>query len=644
MKVEIARTSGGPWMWWGLVALVVFGATVRDGGPLMWPVLALVGAFLLAFRRFLVADREAKGISWSWGFMAPLVHDFRSLPGLERIVLRGEDRWVTSGNRKFRTHLFVVSLQDGDGQRVEASAVEDAEEARRLGEGLAKALRVPLTDGTDRANERTRLPEHLDESVPARLRREGIEVRPPAGPAPRHCRLERRATETVLEFPPRGRAAFPVSYVIVALGTTGAMFGGFHYLVLPGAASISLVVGALAVLATVAVGLDACTPPGAGDGVAAGARGGAQQPPAPQPPRDPGRRARGAGGVRHPPGRGPRPHRRLVRPGHQRPGDAGVRGHPLAAGGHLGARHSPGGPGARLSGLSPEGGRNSRSAPRPAAPGGPPPPRCSRTATSRSQPRPPPGPILHPEMIRDSLQRLADRPARLLWDQIQVGHTPPDSTWSLEAMEARETYEFLRPRALGLGWKAIGADEAAARLERGQEVLVREHRSVQATQHVQDARGGGMHGPRTLERETVESRFADLAAMEAFVRVNTGLPPRDETERLAQRIDALGFAPAPPGYQALRTGLSDLEAARRLQAGEPIALATLAPALEMREIWNVVPTEVAREPIADLDHVRTPEGAELLFQGPVAEAEPVGTIQERPSEVIIGEVGLDRRP
>lgn len=259
MKVEIARKSGGPWMWWGLVALVVFGATVRDGGPLMWPVLALVGAFLLAFRRILVADREAKGISWSWGFMAPLVHDFRSLPGLERIVLRGEDRWVTSGNRKFRTHLFVVSLQDGDGQRVEASAVEDAEEARRLGEALANALRVPLTDGTDRANERTRLPEHLDESVPARLRREGIEVRRPAGPAPRHCRLERRATETVLEFPPRGRAAFPVSYVIVALGTTGAMFGGFHYLVLPGAASISLVVGALAVLATVALGLDACT-------------------------------------------------------------------------------------------------------------------------------------------------------------------------------------------------------------------------------------------------------------------------------------------------------------------------------------------------------------------------------------------------
>lgn len=247
-------------------------------------------------------------------------------------------------------------------------------------------------------------------------------------------------------------------------------------------------------------------------------------------------------------------------------------------------------------------------------------------------------------MIRDSLQRLADRPPRLLRDQIQVGHTPPDSTWSLETLEARETYELLRPRALGLGWKAIDADEAAARLEHGQEVLVREHRSVEAIQHVQDARGGGMHGPRTLERETVESRFTDVAAMEAFVRVNTGLPPRGETERVAQRIDALGFAPALPGYQVLRTGLSDLEAARRLQAGEPIALVTLAPSLEMRDLWTVVPTEVSREPIADLDHVRTSEGAEILFQGPVSEAEPVGTIQERPCEVIIGEVGLDRRP
>jgi len=167
---------------------------------------ALIGFLLISFRQGIVLDaRERRYRRW-WSVLVPVRVKKGSLDEFRRVAL---------GNWKRQRAVYPVGLEGAS--TLALTEIRRYQTARQLAEDLARTLHLPLFD-TSTGRMVVRDPEHLDESLRERRRRQGKPAAPLGEPpAGLRTRVEASGGTLRLYLPPLGFRG-PSLGVMVLLG------------------------------------------------------------------------------------------------------------------------------------------------------------------------------------------------------------------------------------------------------------------------------------------------------------------------------------------------------------------------------------------------------------------------------------------
>ncbi len=244
----IERKSGGgchtlfgiPFFLAGLWVLLIglgLGQVPASGGFLASAVAVLIGLIftavgaMLAFGRsgLIIDRRENRVVQWQ-GFLIPLRRTVRPLDSFDGVRI--------DCTRINKTTTYPVQLKrEGDtAGTITIESPSDCQRARQSAETLARFIRKPLEDRSS-GKPVIRDPDHLDESLRARVRRLGGEKGffPPQ-PLPMRTKIDQAAEGVILSIPSPLFGPGRLFRLVVALVVAVAGIAGFF--ILPGLLSL----------------------------------------------------------------------------------------------------------------------------------------------------------------------------------------------------------------------------------------------------------------------------------------------------------------------------------------------------------------------------------------------------------------------
>ena len=189
--------------------------------PIVFGVLALVGAILVCVRMGVVIDRRQRTITTWWGLLVPFFRTEHPLSEARFVSISREER--RAGRTTYE--VFPVRLERANTRAVAIRAAPDHDTARRFAEDVARFVHLGIRDRSSR-QEVAREAGTLDQPVQRSVRRAGASMRLPAQPPAARAIFAyggARSPSTI-EIPPIGHDAREFRRLVVVACVSALVF------------------------------------------------------------------------------------------------------------------------------------------------------------------------------------------------------------------------------------------------------------------------------------------------------------------------------------------------------------------------------------------------------------------------------------
>lgn len=190
--------------------------------PIVFGVLALIGAIFVCVRVGVVIDRQESSITTWWGLLVPFYKTVHPFSPAHVVTISREERLAP----KRRYDVFPVRLEGAGTDAVTIHEPLDHDNARRLAEDVAKFVHLGIRDRSS-GKEVAREAGALDRSLQQRLKRPASSKPLPVQPPRARAIINYGGTRapTTIEIPPVGRRVLLREFLrMVVLACFGGLF------------------------------------------------------------------------------------------------------------------------------------------------------------------------------------------------------------------------------------------------------------------------------------------------------------------------------------------------------------------------------------------------------------------------------------